>query len=253
MKVCKKISLGVIIIVFMFFIGINTSSASLIAYFPFDGNAKDATGNGHDGTVYGALLTSDGYKGSAYQFDGIDDYIYVPLNINPSTMRSLTMGAWVKASNDSPIRQVISHDNGGYDRSLGIDQRGGSTGWSAFSGSGEVLGGFPVTTEQWTFVAVVYDESSKNVMLYVDGQTMSETGDLSNGKDFLRIGSNPGFGEYFQGTIDEVFFFDEALTKSQLDNIMNNGVSSVPIPPSLVLLFSTLLGIEVFRRVKLLA
>ena len=42
MKVCKKISLGVVIIVFMFFIGITTSSASLIAYFPFDGNAKDA-------------------------------------------------------------------------------------------------------------------------------------------------------------------------------------------------------------------
>ncbi len=253
MKVCKKILLGVIIIVFMFFIGINTSSASLIAYFPFDGNAKDTTGNGHDGTVYGALLTSEGYKGSAYQFDGTDDYIYVPLNINPSTMMSLTMGAWVKASNASPIRQIISHDNGGYDRSLGIDYRGGSTGWSAFSGTGGVLGAFPVTIEQWTFVAVVYDESSQNVMLYVDGQSMSEIGDLSDGNNFLYIGSNPGFGEYFQGTIDEVFFFDEALTKSQLDNIMNNGVSSVPIPPSLVLLFSALLGIEVFRKVKLLA
>ena len=82
---------------------------------------------------------------------------------------------------------------------------------------------------------------------------MGETGDLSDGKDFLRIGSNPRFGEYFQGTIDEVFFFDETLTKSRLDNIMNNGVSSVPIPPSLVLLLSTLLGIEVFRKSQVIS
>ncbi len=49
----------------------------LISYHPFNSNANDETGNGHDGTVYGAALTTDrfGNPDSAYRFDGIDDYI----------------------------------------------------------------------------------------------------------------------------------------------------------------------------------
>lgn len=45
----------------------------LIAYFPFNGNANDEAGNGHDGIVYGATLTTDrfGNTNSAYEFDGI--------------------------------------------------------------------------------------------------------------------------------------------------------------------------------------
>lgn len=45
-------------------------STGLVAYFPFQGNAKDATGSGHDGTVSGATLTSNhrGIPGAAYFF-----------------------------------------------------------------------------------------------------------------------------------------------------------------------------------------
>ena len=31
----------------------------LIAYYPFNGNANDESGNGNNGTVYGASLTTD--------------------------------------------------------------------------------------------------------------------------------------------------------------------------------------------------
>ena len=49
----------------------------IVAYFPFDGDASDATGNGHHGTVNGAVLTSNvhGVPGQAYWFDGDDDFI----------------------------------------------------------------------------------------------------------------------------------------------------------------------------------
>lgn len=51
----------------------------LSAYYPFNGNAEDESGNGNYGTVFGASLTQDrfGNNNTAYQFDGIDDYIDV--------------------------------------------------------------------------------------------------------------------------------------------------------------------------------
>ena len=45
----------------------------LVAYYPFDGNASDMSGNGNDGTVNGATLSADrhGVVGKAYSFDGV--------------------------------------------------------------------------------------------------------------------------------------------------------------------------------------
>ena len=49
----------------------------LVAWFPFDGNASDMSGNGNHGTVNGATLGTDrhGVAGKAYSFDGVDDWI----------------------------------------------------------------------------------------------------------------------------------------------------------------------------------
>ena len=49
----------------------------LVAYYPFNGDAKDKSGNGQNAKVVGATLTKDrkGNPKSAYRFDGIDDYI----------------------------------------------------------------------------------------------------------------------------------------------------------------------------------
>ncbi|HEY4205695.1 MAG TPA: hypothetical protein VGM31_02740, partial [Puia sp.] len=56
-------------------------TTGLIAYYPFNGNADDATGNGNNGSlVNGPTLTTDkmGNPNSAYYFDGVDDYIKIP-------------------------------------------------------------------------------------------------------------------------------------------------------------------------------
>jgi hypothetical protein len=49
----------------------------LVAWYPFTGNADDHSGNGFHGTVMGASLTEDrfGNAESAYDFDGLNDYI----------------------------------------------------------------------------------------------------------------------------------------------------------------------------------
>ncbi|MBU4445745.1 hypothetical protein KJ656_11790, partial [bacterium] len=53
--------------------------AGIVAYYPFNGNANDESGNDNHGTVNSATLTTDrfGNENSAYYFDGEDDYIRI--------------------------------------------------------------------------------------------------------------------------------------------------------------------------------
>jgi hypothetical protein len=47
-------------------------SSGLVGWWPFNGNAKDSSGNGNNGTVNGAALTTDrfGIANNAYDFNG---------------------------------------------------------------------------------------------------------------------------------------------------------------------------------------
>lgn len=62
----------------------------LVAYYPFNGDANDKSGNGNDGTVFGAITTADrfGNENAAYEFDGTNDYIQATASTLP-TLREL--------------------------------------------------------------------------------------------------------------------------------------------------------------------
>ncbi len=81
-----------------------------MAYYPFNGNADDESGNENHGTVYGATLTEDrfGNADSAYYFDGTNDYIEIP-SVNPTS--AITVSAWVKSVSSSSYSghwQIVS-------------------------------------------------------------------------------------------------------------------------------------------------
>lgn len=218
--------------------------AGLMALYTFEGNAIDVTGNGNNGTVFGASLTANGFQGSAYQFDGLNDFISIPTNVNPGPLPQLTWGAWVNADRitgnpRSGVRQVLSHDNAGFDRSLGMDVRFGGgvpSDWSTFAGSGGGLGsGIDVVIGDWVFLAASYDQVAGQVKLYVNDQVFSTTGVFGSGFSNVRIGSNPGFGEHFAGRIDNVFLFDEVLTDDRVADIRDSGFQAVPEPSSITI------------------
>jgi len=81
----------------------------LVAYYPFNGNAKDESGNGHDGKVSGATLANDrhGDAKQAYYFDGTDDYITLPSNIFDK-IDGFTVSAWINLNSSSRCNIIIS-------------------------------------------------------------------------------------------------------------------------------------------------
>ena len=75
----KRVTCLMTVLVVFVFCGMGHAGLSdgLVAYYPFDGDATDESGNGNDGKVVGAMLETDhfGNRDHAYSFDGQDDYI----------------------------------------------------------------------------------------------------------------------------------------------------------------------------------
>jgi hypothetical protein len=73
--------------------------SGLVAYYPFNGNANDESGNENHGVVYGAILTKDkhGENNKSYKFDGINDYISIPFSsdFDFSDEEQISFGLWI--------------------------------------------------------------------------------------------------------------------------------------------------------------
>jgi hypothetical protein len=208
-----------------------SAQAGLIGFYQFDGNFNDSSGNGNDAIMANQVSFGTGFNGQAGVFNGSFSYVEIPININPSAMTLLTMGAWVLPDNVNPIRAIISHDNGGFDRNLNIDNRGGcaTTGcYSAFTGAG-VLSGTAATANpaNWVFVAATYNSQTGLIKLFVDGNSVGTTSTLGSGFTTTFIGRNPGFVEFFSGKIDNVFFFNQILTDTQISDIRGGGAEAI--------------------------
>ena len=80
----------------------------LVAFYPFNGNANDESGNGYDGTVFGAALTADrnGSPNSAYFFDGVDDYIEI--NDPVITSAPFSISFWIS------VEEIYEADNSNF-------------------------------------------------------------------------------------------------------------------------------------------
>jgi len=74
--------------------------SGLVAWYPFDGNAMDASGNGNHGRVTGLVPTANraGSKASALLFTGRTDTVFLPTSsdFDFSTSRALSVGIWVR-------------------------------------------------------------------------------------------------------------------------------------------------------------
>src|ERR1035437_6374375 len=133
----------------------------LVAYYPFNGNANDASGNGNNGTVNGAVLAQDrlGASNSAYSFNGSNSAITfssVPL----TQVDNWTLSAWV---NPASLNQLGMAVEVGYDNSIWGDGYGFGfaldSEWTGlFSYLAFIRSGYSMpSTNRWYHVVMVRD------------------------------------------------------------------------------------------------
>jgi len=203
----------------------------LIAYYPFNGNANDESGNGNDGIPNGAHIVADGFgnENGAYEFDGQDDYIFIPNTNYFNFSDEVTFSIWLKPS-DSRLGRVLNKwIDGQEDKQLYFrDQKASFYLYDCFNNEYFTSEKF-LPLNNWTHIAVTYD--GYNAKIYIDGTLDSEKyfpGTISNSYGDLYLGHNPyrSLTEPslpFYGTIDEVRIYNRALSETEIQEIFNEG------------------------------
>jgi len=205
----------------------------LVAYYPFEGNANDASGNGNNGNLQGASLTT-GKNGSGYRFDGIDDYIVIGNNIQVTP--SITAIAWAKSSTSTWNTYgwiagsrmangfLISPWNNSKVVNLYIFNTSGDYIFVGSCNPGDI------TT--WHQYGAGYDAGSNRAFTICDGLINYNPVAISRGSGTigLEIGRDYGYvaNRYGNGSIDSVKVWNYALNNSEVQAEYN----SAPITPS---------------------
>jgi hypothetical protein len=209
----------------------------LVGWWPFNGNANDESGNGHNGIVYGAQLVSDrtGNLNNAYSFDGSSMYISCS-NANYNLSNTISLSAWVEVTGNfsQGEQKIISK---GVDNTLGHFNMTYSNGPNAsifYSGfnygiQNQVTGATQhLPNTGWYHVVFVYDGSL--LKLYVNNQleaSKSYSNSISNINDLLIFGKmlqpTPNYPPYFfKGNLDDIGIWNRALTQQEITALYNS-------------------------------
>ena len=244
------------------------SSGALVAHYPLDTDASDASGNGNDGAVVGGVVNfgqagANANTGSSAAFPD-NGHIDVPFNsaLNPA---SFSVTLWANASSTGGFASPITSRD---DVNAGVSTHGfilyndNGGNWSFWTGDGnpgwDTMVGGAVATNAWTHVALTFDAGTDTKSIWINGAlAASETAAAQyspNGTvefEGLHIGSGADDGNsfFFGGNIDDVAIWDEALDQATIQLIKDNGVAAVaaiPEPTSLGLI--ALAGLSLLAR-----
>lgn len=187
-------------------------------------SVADASGKGNDGTGRDTSWTAGKY-GQGLAFNGSSSWVTVPDSATLRLETGMTLSAWVKPENLSGWRTVVMKEltqSEGASYALYASNGEGPSGWLETSNGVGTVGGSPLPIGTWSHVAVTYDGAVAR--LYVNGAPAAESpvlGPLTDDGGSLRIGGNDVWGEFFQGTIDEVRVYNLEQTPEQIQADMN--------------------------------
>ena len=224
-----------------------TLQDSLLAHYPFTGNANDASGNNNHGVVNGAILTADrfGNANSAYYFDGVDDIIRMT-NFNNNVIPSKThfsASFWVKTT---------TAQNGGM---LGYGTACSSLsddylaiGLSYTNGRNHLVGRFMqllpmievhdsyIRDGNWHLITYTFETGTAKV--YIGSQLISTkavTNYPANNFTYSNIidwtiggfhSNNCSHGTNYEGVIDEVRIYNRTLTSQEVSTLVGQPLAN---------------------------
>jgi hypothetical protein len=214
-------------------------TTGLVGWWPFNGNANDESGNGNNGTVNGAILTSDrnGFANKAYSFDGNADFIDCGNNSSVNITGSITMSSWLFANNFSNDHGIISKMN-----TSGVCAYNLVTS-SAFSisplnklrwdNSCDFLFSNAITSNNWIHVVVTFDNTNSEKKIYINGllsaSNFTAQSSINLNSDNLFIGAHQPSNVAnwsWDGKLDDIGIWNRVLTTCEIQDLYNASLGS---------------------------
>jgi hypothetical protein len=244
----------------------NSAHAGLVSEWLANGNGFDAVGS-NNGALQNATY-GPGISGQAFLFSGLSGSSFVvPTSPSLQFTNSFTFAAWVNTtsltghqSGGQGIISMVGGQGGDYGYQFGLVDTSSSLApvFLAFSTSGYHPGGSSwgvgagtigeVPTNVWTFIAATYDGNAASI--YVNGplaasQSVGPGPLFYNGANF-RISGDDNGNVPFQGSIDQIMVFNNALSAGQIEALYSS--AAVPVPGALLLFAPGLVGLGAMRR-----
>lgn len=215
---------------------------SPVAHWPLDDGtgiangvpASDISGHGHDGLITGCLF-DPGRFGAAVRFGTSGSRITFGTGPSLSGTTDFTVAAWIRKSTTGE-GVVLQQRNGGFvgQYQLKVDPSGrpaflvyGSGGYQ-FDFSAPIV----VTDGSWHHLAAVRQGSVGRI--YVDGVLRATaTGTIQALSSAIAVAVGADIrdnNKEFNGTIDDVRIYDEALTAAQIAFLVTGQVPPPPVP-----------------------
>lgn len=215
-------------------------STSLIAWYPFNGNADNEISPSNNGVVNGATPTFDrfGTSNAAYDFDGIDDYIDFGTTLLNSVSEA-TISCWIK-TNDNGTRtknvwQKRRSSNGdGFLLFLVNDYIGAGLNRQPAVFASPYVTSVNLLDSNWTHIVVVNDNGL--LSLYVNGifrNSISLSAGSLVASEPLYVGKgfdiNPdGNGDRaYEGAIDDIGIWDRPLGDDEIWDLYRGCTNNV--------------------------
>ena len=211
-------------------------SLGLVAYYPFNGNALDATGRGNNPILNNATLTSDrnGNSNSAYSFNGFNQFIQIPSSddFNQDSSMSISFQFLTESTSHQNIIGKIQYTGAtGTQFNCGINFINSPGVYYGTNSSNGDCSGLPISnsqiysntnvpTNEWTCITVTFDRGLQKI--YINGLLSQIT--IASFKEMLectnatvQIGTwwsdDP---QWFNGSIDEIRFYNRALNDDEV-------------------------------------
>ncbi|RKU21002.1 hypothetical protein C6499_22545 [Candidatus Poribacteria bacterium] len=218
-------------------LGITGEDPDMVAYYPFDGDTEDASGNDNHGDITGTSRWVNGKFGDALE---LDPTAYVELETSDSLHGDLfkedpfTISAWVNPNFEGTTWEHIwrSLPSGIGHNTLFINKDEGLISWRGRVGGWTVLCQTEpgiVKEGKWMHIAVTGD--GDKFKIYADGEMVAETDfqETDGANDIYRIGGSGG--ETFAGSMDDYAVFTRALDADEITLIMDSVEVFLPVEP----------------------
>lgn len=207
----------------------------LISYWPFDGSAIDQTGNGANGVVTGATLTSDrnDLVDKAYSFYNYQYIVTAPL---VRSTKALTVSIWCYPTSLSGVNRWIvgQRDNAAGDQfQMAYNQS--TTYVSIFYGPHDplLMQCQPLQLNTWNHIVLRTSGNSGDVLeawinnVHQGSATLTDdiTFNFAEEVTFGGQGWSPQSGS-FLGKIDDAMVFDRVLSTSEIQYLFSYNENS---------------------------